>query len=103
MASNDAEVHTLQGLFLGPLEARVFKLEESGRHFDRQVDELQADVDYLKKENTSMKKTLLPAVWDKLREHKAEVERLGTYMADIVEKAEEVSYNHVSSEGCFVM
>ena len=70
MASNDAEVLTLQAL-----EARVFKLEESGRHFGREVDELQADVDYLKKENTSMKKTLLPLVWAKLREHKADVER----------------------------
>ena len=87
MASEDPGVLTLQ-----VLEARVFKLEEPGRHVGCEVDELKADVHYLKEENTRMKKTLLPLVWAKLREHKADVERLGPYMAEIVEKAAEVSW-----------
>ena len=56
MASNNAEVYTSQGLSLGLLEARVSKLEESGRHFRRQVDELQADVEYLKEQKTKLRK-----------------------------------------------
>ena len=44
MASEDLAVLTLQ-----VLEARVFELEESGRHVGRVVDELKVDVDYLKK------------------------------------------------------
>ena len=73
------------------LEVRVLKLEESGRHFGHRVDDLLADVEYLKQENTLLKTTLFPAVFAKLVQHKAEFERLGTHMADIVQKAAQVS------------
>ena len=79
MAFHDAEV-------LAFLEGRVLKLEQSGRHLGRQVDDLLADVEYLKQENTHLKK-LFRGVFAKLVQRTTEFERLGSHVSDIVQMA----------------